>query len=103
MIPKVTIKSPAECQDITEVRNEIDRIDRLVVELISERFEYVKQVVKFKEKTAGSIEAPVRRAAMLKQRRAWAEELGLGPDAIECIFDRLVQYFIEEEKLIAKV
>lgn len=102
MIPKVTVKSPEECTNITEVRNEIDNIDKVIINLVSERFGYVRQVVKYKEKSAKAIEATDRRTAMMRDRRAWAEEKGLDPDVMEDIFNRLVEYFIGEEmKMVA--
>ena len=94
---------PLECTNIAEVRNEIDNIDKVIIRLLSERFEYVKEVVKYKEKTASSIEASGRRNAALSDRRKWAEEAGLSPDVIEEIYDRLIRYFIEEEKKIMNI
>ena len=40
---------------------------------------------------------------MMTSRRAWAEEHGLDPDVVVELFDRLVVYFIEEEKKIANL
>lgn len=94
---------PSECTNIAEVRNEIDNIDKVIIRLLSARFEYVKEVVKYKEKTASSIEASGRRNAALADRRKWAEEAGLSPDVIEEIYDRLIRYFIEEEKKIMNI
>lgn len=94
---------PSECTNIAEVRNEIDNIDKAIIRLLSARFEYVKEVVKYKEKTASSIEASGRRNAALSDRRKWAEEAGLSPDVIEEIYDRLIRYFIEEEKKIMNI
>lgn len=99
----VNDRLPSECSNITEVRQEIDNIDKVVIKLLSERFGYVKEVVKYKEKTASSIEASDRRSAALNDRRKWAEEAGLDPDVVEDIYSRLIQYFIEEEKKIANL
>lgn len=96
----VTNKKPSECTNITEVRNEIDNIDKVIVTLLSERFQYVKEVVKYKANTPDSIVASDRRNAVLAQRRQWAQELGLDPDVIEEIYTRLIQYFISEEMKI---
>ena len=85
------------------MRNEIDSIDKVIISLLSKRFEYVKEVVKYKSNDSASIEASGRRKQMLAQRRQWAEENGLSADVIEQIYDRLVAYFIEEEKKIAEV
>lgn len=100
MIQSITNKRPIECTNITEVRNEIDNIDKVVIELLRHRFEYVKEVVKYKENNPGSIEAPERRKAVLECRRKWAEENGLNPDVIEGIYNQLIQYFIDEEMKI---
>lgn len=100
MIQTITQKEPAECTNITEVRNEIDAIDRQIIGLLSKRFEYVKEVVKYKDNTPQSIQADDRRKAVLQCRRQWAEEAGLDPDVIEQLYDKLIQYFIDEEMKI---
>lgn len=89
---------PHECSDITEIRNEIDSIDRKIISLLSTRFGYVREVVKYKENTDIGIEASERRAEVIASRRQWAEESGLNPDVIENIYNTLIDYFIEEEK-----
>ena len=38
-----------KCECIDEVRNEIDRIDDMIVKLIAERGQYVRQVAGFKK------------------------------------------------------
>lgn len=96
----VTQKQPHECTDITQVRDEIDRIDQTIIDLLSLRFRYVREVVKYKAPGAASIEAPERRQAVLQSRRQWAEGAGLNPDVIEGIYRDLIQYFIDEEKKI---
>ncbi|WP_036484294.1 isochorismate lyase [Myxosarcina sp. GI1] len=88
---------PAEkCQNITEVRSEIDRIDRQVIAILAKRFEYVKAAAKFKNSTT-DVRAADRLEAMLQQRRVWAESEGLDPDVVEDLYRNLVNYFIDEE------
>lgn len=103
MVQNINTKAPQECESIAEVRNEIDNIDKVIVKLLADRFEYVKEVVKYKKKDSSSIEASDRRREMLAHRREWAEECGLSADVIEKIYDTLVEYFIEEEKKIANI
>jgi isochorismate pyruvate lyase len=90
------MKDPNECTDMTEIRAEIDRLDREVIGLIGQRFKYVKAAAKFKT-IAAAVAAPERFAAMLDQRRAWAVEVGLSPEAIEKLYRDFVTHFIEEE------
>ncbi len=91
-------KLPQECSTIAEVRNEIDNIDSQIIKLLSTRFDYVREVVKYKEKTATGIEASDRRAAVINSRRQWAQKAGLDPDVVGNIYDTLIDYFIDEEK-----
>lgn len=89
-------KLSEECSSIQEIRAEIDRIDREIINLLGERYGYVKAAAKFKTSKTG-VKAPVRVAAMLQKRRVWAEEAGLNPDMIEKLYTDLVNYFIQQE------
>ena len=90
------MKSPNECESLSEIRAEIDRIDREVIAAFGQRFAYVKAAAKFKTSEA-TVKAPARFAAMLQQRREWAAAEGLNPDVIERLYRDLVTHFIEEE------
>ena len=90
------MKSADECEDIYDIRAEIDRIDREVIALLAQRFAYVKAAAKFKTSREG-VKAPDRLEAMLRQRREWAESLGLNSDVIEKLYRDLVNHFTEEE------
>lgn len=100
---KINKKQPLECNSIDEVRSEIDNIDREIIRLLSARFGYVREVVKYKDSTSTAIEATGRRQEVMQTRRQWAEAAGLCPNVVEDIYDRLVQYFIEEEKKLINV
>ena len=90
------MKRPNECRDMRDIRAEIDRIDREVIALLGQRFQYVKAAVPFKT-SAATVRAPERFQAVLEQRRNWAQEEGLAPGIIENMYRDLVNYFIEEE------
>ncbi len=82
---------------LTEVRDEIDRIDREIVGLIGKRSLCVKAAARFKtDETA--VAAPERFAAMLTVRKEWAEAAGLDPDMVEELYRNMVTRFIAEEK-----
>lgn len=90
------MKSPNQCRNMTEIRAGIDELDRQVIELLGKRFAYVQAASQFKTSET-SVKAPERFKAMLQQRRIWAKEEGLNPDAIERLYKDLVNHFIEEE------
>ena len=91
-----TYISPEACTGMQDIRREIDSIDRKVIALLGQRFQYVIAASKFKTSET-SVRAPERFTAMLEKRRVWAEEEGLNPDAIEKMYRDLVSHFIEEE------
>lgn len=103
MNTNVNLKQPLECTNIEEVRHEIDLIDKEIIRLLSTRFGYVREVVKYKDNTAKGIEADKRRADVLSSRRQWAEDGGLDPNVIEEIYSRLIQYFIDVEKKLINI
>ncbi len=90
------MKTPDECENMLDIRTEIDRLDRQIIELLGQRFVYVKAASKFK-RSQTSVKASERFEAMLKQRRVWADEEGLDADVIEKMYRDLVNYFINEE------
>lgn len=79
-----------------EIRHEIDAMDKDIISILGKRFDYVKQAAKFKTSTE-SVKAPERFKAVLKQRRVWANDVGLSPDAIEKMYRDLIKHFIEQE------
>lgn len=95
-MPLDKLKAPAECSNMTEIRAAIDQLDRAVIALLGQRFNYVQAAAKFKT-SAAAVRAPERFKAMLQQRREWAAEERLNPDAIEKLYSDLVNHFIAEE------
>lgn len=81
---------------MTEIRSEIDRIDRQIISLLGQRFTYVKAAAQYKTSQA-SVKAPERLEAMLAERRDWAEKEGLSADVVEKMYRDLVGYFVSEE------
>ena len=90
------MKPPVECASLSEVRDEIDRIDRQIISLVAQRAVYVRAAARFKTNEE-AVAAPKRYAAMLRARREWAERDGLDADLIERIYRELVDYFIARE------
>jgi isochorismate pyruvate lyase len=90
------MKTPNQCENMADIRAEIDQLDRQVVALLGQRFAYIKSASKFKTSET-TVKAPERFNAMLGQRRVWAEEEGLNPDVIEKMYRDLVNHFIDEE------
>jgi isochorismate pyruvate lyase len=90
-----------DCKNIEDIRQAIDELDGEIISLLGRRFQYVKEIVKFKDKNEESIVAKERREAVISSRRKLAVENGLDPNVIEDLYRNLIDHFISEElKLI---
>jgi isochorismate pyruvate lyase len=99
---RLVMKQPEDCENIKEIREAIDDIDREIIKLIGKRLVYVKEIVKFKRKDRDSIVARDRYIEVIENRRKLAVENGLNPDLIENIYKNLIHHFIDKEIEIAK-
>lgn len=90
------MKAPEACETIEAIRAEIDAIDREILHLLSRRFAFVKEIVRFKSNPS-DIVAQRRYDEVIAKRRALAAECGLDPDVIEKMYRILMDHFIAEE------
>jgi len=95
------MKNPESCKSIEEIREAIDGIDHQILKLFSERYGFVKAIVKFKTDEA-SVIAETRQKEVIEKRREWATGLGLNPDLFEDIFWTLMRYNVQKELEILK-
>jgi isochorismate pyruvate lyase len=89
-----------KCQNMEEVRIEIDRIDQAMVDLICERFAYVDRAWQLKNSPADA-RVPWRIQQVIDKVRERASENGLPPELVEALWRQMIGWFIqyEEEKL----
>lgn len=90
-------KKPEECGSLTEIREQMDAIDRQIVALLAQRVGCVRAAAKFKT-SAAAVAAPDRVQAVLDTRRKWAEQAGLDGPTVEGFYRDIVAYCISEEK-----
>lgn len=92
-------KQPEECTSLQDIRTQIDRLDRHIVALLGQRLNYVHAAAAFKTSET-TVRAPDRVTSMLEDRRRWATEEGLLPDAISRLYEGLIEYFTNHEMQI---
>lgn len=90
------MKEAKECQNIEEIRNEIDGLDQQILALFGKRMEYVKEIVKFKNDADGIV-AMERQLEVFQKRKEWATKHGLDPELFGDIFEKLVNWNIQKE------
>jgi len=91
---------PADCPTMTEVRAEIDRIDRALVDLLAERWGYVDRAWQLKN-SPDEATVPWRIKEVIDKVRAHADEGGMPPALAEALWRQIIGWGIqyEEEKL----
>jgi len=90
------MKKPEECKNIEDIRAEIDFIDSNIVELISQRAEYVYNAAKFK-KDIVAVRDEKRIAAVIDSKIKLAQKFGISPDLIRDIYEKMINFFVNEE------
>lgn len=90
------MKNPEDYASIEEIRDTIDEIDYQIMKLFGERYDFVKEIVKFKTDEA-SVIAENRQEEVITQRRSWAVEFGLNPDLFEKIYCTLMRFNVQKE------
>jgi len=89
-----------KCNNMEEVRIEIDRIDQAMVDLICERFAYVDRAWQLKNAPADA-RVPWRIQQVIDKVKARAAENNLPPELVEALWRQMIGWFIqyEEERL----
>ncbi|EOB3568571.1 bifunctional chorismate mutase/prephenate dehydrogenase [Vibrio vulnificus] len=84
--------------ELNALRDQIDAVDKQMLELLAQRLALVEQVGHVKSQHGLPIYAPDREAAMLASRRAEAEKIGVPPQLIEDILRRTMRESYASEK-----
>ncbi|MCB1503990.1 MAG: chorismate mutase [Hyphomicrobiaceae bacterium] len=94
-------RTPKDCFDMSDVRQEIDRIDRALVDLIAERFGYVDRAWQLKQDGTEGAVVPWRIQQVIDKVRIRADERGVSPALVEALWRQMIGWFIqyEEERL----
>ncbi len=77
--------------ELNALRDQIDEVDKQMLELLAKRLSLVEQVGEVKSRHGLPIYAPDREAAMLASRREEAAKKGIPPQLIEDILRRTMR------------
>lgn len=86
--------------ELTALRDQIDEVDKALLDLLAKRLHLVAEVGEVKSRYGLPIYVPEREASMLASRRREAELLGVPPDLIEDVLRRVMResYSSENDK-----
>jgi isochorismate pyruvate lyase len=89
------------CQNLGEVRSNIDRIDRQILALVAERGTFVREAGRFKANPA-AVDDPKRVEQIITKIRGLAEQDHLSPDVAEATYRAMIGAFTEDERKSVK-
>ncbi len=85
-----------KCSSLEEVRQEIDKVDAMILELIAKRKDYIKQAANFKH-SVEEIKTDDRIDEVLSNARHNALRLGVSPDLVTTIYQAMIDDMVEAE------
>jgi len=88
--------------ELLTLRQEIDRIDDALVDLLSERFKVTARVGELKARNSLDSVDPVREQEKLERLRALAEELGLNTDFVLDLFQTIFSEVVKNHRSYLK-
>ena len=94
--PDPAPRAPARCTSMSDVRREIDRLDREIVTLLAERQNYIEQAGRIKQ-SRDKVRDDARVADVIAKVRARAAEVGAHPDLAETVYRAMVEWCIAYE------
>ncbi len=85
-----------DCQTMVDVRRGVDATDRALIELLEVRFAYMRAAARIKPER-GQVRDEGRKAEVIANARALAEDRDLPADAIAELWEQLVEASIAYE------
>ena len=95
-ITKTQGRPPGRCENMAVVRAEIDRIDRALVKLLSERQRYIERAAEIKSNRT-DVRDEARVEDVIAKVLAEARKTGLSADIAEAVWRTLVERSIAHE------
>jgi isochorismate pyruvate lyase len=96
-------RKAADCENMDQVRVEIDRVDDALLDLVAERFSYVDRAWQLKTNKKEAT-VPWRIRQVIDKVEARAKLRGLPPELAVALWRQMIGWFIqyEEEKLVKR-
>jgi isochorismate pyruvate lyase len=94
------MRTPSQCRNMTELRAEIDRIDRALIAALAERVGYIDRAITLKPAEGLPARIGPRVAEVLENVRAQALAQNLDPDLAEGLWTQIIEWSIAREERV---
>ncbi|GGH31960.1 chorismate mutase [Cribrihabitans marinus] len=92
-----SLTPPDECRSMTELRAQIDRLDRQLISLLVDRAGYIDRAAQLKPEEGLPARIPERVEEVVRNVRATALDAGLDPELAEQLWRVLIDWSIDRE------
>ena len=91
------LTKPADCNDMDELRRQIDKLDVKIIELLAHRSEFIDRATELKNSNGMPARIPERIEKVVSNARSAALELSMDSDLVEKIWRILIDWSIQRE------
>jgi isochorismate pyruvate lyase len=95
-------KPPEACNDMAELRAEIDRFDSELIRMLAQRAGYIDRAIALKQQNGWPARIPERVEAVVENVRRCAGGEGLDPDLAETLWRPLIEWSIAREARVIR-
>ena len=96
------LTKPVDCNNMDELRHQIDKLDVKIIELMANRSEFIDRATELKKSNGMPARIPERIESVVSNARNAAEELDLDADLVEKIWRILINWSIQREAEIIR-
>ncbi|MCA0927757.1 chorismate mutase [Ruegeria profundi] len=95
-----TLIPPQDCNSMRELRPQIDKLDRQLIELLVTRASYIDRASELKPGEGLPARIPDRVEDVVQRVRQSSDELGMDPDLAEKLWRILIDWSIAREERV---
>ena len=96
------LTKPGDCNNMDELRHQIDKLDVKIIELLANRSDYIDRATELKKSNGMPARIPERIETVVSNSRNAAEDLDLDADLVEKIWRILINWSIQREAEIIR-
>ena len=96
------LTKPVDCNNMDELRHQIDKLDVKIIELLANRSKFIDRATELKKSNGMPARIPERIESVVSDARNAAEELDLDADLVEKIWRILIDWSIQREAEIIR-
>ncbi|WP_170354923.1 chorismate mutase [Ruegeria lacuscaerulensis] len=95
-----TLTPPQDCHSMQELRVQIDKLDRQLIEMLVMRAGYIDRASQLKPAEGLPARIPDRVEEVVQRVRASSDDLGMDPDLAERLWRILIDWSIAREERV---